>query len=72
MTEWVLILTIFYRAPAITNIPGFTSAADCIKAGEAWKKQMEKEGGTSQNFLCVERPPRAVSPAPEHRQRPQS
>lgn len=47
---WVLILTMMFTGPyydsspgvALHSVPGFTSEASCLRAGNAWLEQQNK------------------------------
>ena len=52
---WILILTMTSsEAPAIAQVPGFTSEAACQFAGAAWKGQaQEMRRNTLAVFVCT-------------------
>lgn len=56
MASWVLILTINVANSfgQIQVIEGFKDKAECVAAGEAWKKSMPTTN-TSGGFACVAR-----------------
>ena len=42
MGTWVLILTLYNGG--VTSIPGFSSGASCVDAGNAWLKKVNVMG----------------------------
>ena len=60
MTTWILIITLAgyssQSGQAIHSIPGFSTSAECIAAGEAWRKSVataETQGHRPAAIACV-------------------
>ncbi len=45
---WVLILYVWANGPALTNVPGFKSEAECNSEGHK-----TKQSGAADRFVCV-------------------
>lgn len=58
MSAWVLVLTIWgsgsQSGRAIEHIPGFTSQAACMAAGDAWLKSAPDSPYNRTTILCME------------------
>ena len=52
---WILILTLYANAPAVTAIPKFDNEAACASAGTAWLQQMKDKmpRHAEYSFVCV-------------------
>lgn len=60
MTEWVLVVFVYAGvwakgdSVALTNIPGFSTQAECMTAGNVIKP-MEDSTSKSFKFVCIKR-----------------
>jgi len=59
MYTFVLVLTIIgyssQSGHAVTNVPGFSSAQECVEAGNAWLKHHRgtRNAGATMTAVCV-------------------
>ena len=54
MIEWVLVLVVAWREPALVTVPWrFATEVNCQEAGEAWAGALKKKNGYFGFYTCL-------------------